>query len=160
LFRSGKQVSGKQQIALVEKYTASSISIVPPNINETNKIPSKVSFIEMLKTGNHSAENTLEIIKNSLELVNTKRNIFSPPVQTANGKNPKGFNGTIAATISFFFDLHFFKEQYSKEDIMEAFLSDYDIEIPKYKGNFDLFNDDYYYNDLIGRLKKLKINKL
>lgn len=160
LLRSDKQVFGESQTGIGEKDKASSISNTISLIKEINNSTLKVSFIEMLKAVDHSVENTMKIIKGSLELANTKRDIFSPPVQTANGKNPKGFNGTIAAMVTFFFDSNFFMEQYSKEDIMEAYLFDYNIEIPKYKGNFDLFKDDFYYNNLIVRLRKLKINRL
>jgi hypothetical protein len=138
-----------------------------PIKKETNKnsskeavYPSRISFIDMLKPVDSNSETTLNIIKSSLNLAKAKRNIFSPPVMTLNEKKPKGFNGTVGAMVFFFFEFQFFKDQYSKEDIIEAFLFDYDVEIPKYKGNFDFFNSDYYYNEIIKRLKKLKINKL
>ena len=122
--------------------------------------PSRVSFLEMLVPINDRPENTLEVIKDTLEIAGAKHDIFSPPVLTVNAKKSKGFNGTVAAMVCFFYESKLFKNSFSKEEILEAFLADYKIEIPKYKGNFNFFNEDYYFQTLKTKLKRLKFNPI
>ena len=114
----------------------------------------------MLKSTGGNTSDTLNLIKTSLERARAKRNIFLPPVLTKKGTHPKAYNDTIGAMVSFFFELKFFKENYTREDIIEAFLFEHEVEIPKYKGNFYIFNGHNEYEDLIKRLKKLNIKPL
>ena len=123
-----------------------------------HKEPLKISFAEMLDIKEYDKENRLEYIKTTMELAKAKYNIFIPPTLTSNNKNPKGFNGTVAAAISFFYENGFFYKKYTIEDIIEAFICDYKFDIPKYKGKFSFFMDQYDFKDLITRLKKLDIS--
>lgn len=160
LLRSRQRVIPVTPLPDLDKMPADENPGLPALMNVTQSLPARRSFLEMLKPIDTGPAITLGIIKSSLELAKAPRNIFSPPILTLAEKKPKGFNGTVGAMVSFFFELKFFNDQFSKEDIVEAFLADYKIEIPKYKGNFNFFDNDYYYNDLIKRLKKLKISPL
>jgi len=120
--------------------------------------PSRVSFLEMLVPIDSTPKKTLELIKDALEMAGAKHDIFLPPVLTVNDKKSKGFNGTVAAMVCFFYESKLFNTSFSKEEILEAFLVDYKIDIPKYKGNFNFFNEDYYFKTLKTKLKRLKFD--
>jgi hypothetical protein len=120
--------------------------------------PARISFLEMLVPIDERPEKTLELIKDSLEMAGAKHDIFLPPVLTVSNKKSKGFNGTVAAMICFFYESKLFKSSFSKEEVLEAFLTNYKIEIPKYKGNFNFFNEDYYFKTLKVNLKRLKLD--
>jgi hypothetical protein len=165
-----KDASNRNKVlAIVQQIIANKKNKVPPAENNKKPmggkvkaplIPNRVLFSETLQPIEGSTNNTINIIKDLLQTAKAKYDIFLPFKKTKANKNPKGFNGTMAATISFFYEQKYFKPKFSKEEIMEAFLNEYAIIIPKYKGSFLMFTNDYDFETLIKRLKRLEIKPL
>lgn len=157
-------ITSKQHTKLTakkESRTANKIS--KPSSKKQSAIllvPERISFVEMLQPMEGSTANTKDFIQQSLAEVKTKYNIFEPVRKTKSNKNPKGFNGSIAAVILFFYERNYFAAAFSKEDILDAFLHDHGVTIPKYNGNFSFFNTNYDCQSLVKKLNRLKIKQL
>lgn len=153
----------------VEKRTAdSSKPLVKPATFEASAktedaMPPAVkpfSFLEMLEPINGSQEETLQFIKQKIEEAGFKYNLFSPVPKADNGKNQYGLNGCMAAMIDCFYQLHYFKKEYTLEQIFKAYLQYSGNSIGKLKTFLSEFRNDNSFTKHAERLKKLKIRKL
>ena len=86
--------------------------------------------------------------------------IFSLVERFPNGKNQYGLNGCIAAAIDFFYQLGYFKSEYTLEQIFKAYSSYTGNSIGKLKVFISEFRHDNSYIRHTAKLKALKINKL
>jgi hypothetical protein len=114
----------------------------------------------MLKPMDGSPENTLQFIIEKTEQAGFDYKIFQPVTRLANGKNPYGLNGCIAAMIDFFYQLGYFKKDYSQKEIFTAFLQYSGNSIGKFNTFLSEFREDSHFIRYSAKLKNLKIKKL
>ena len=117
------------------------------------------SFMEILIPTNGSAEETLSFIKQKITEANFEFDIFSLVERYPNGKNQYGLNGNIAAAIDFFYQLGYFKNEYSLEQIFKSYSCQTGNTIGKLKVFISEFRHDNSYIKHTAKLKALKINK-
>ncbi len=115
--------------------------------------------MEILNPTNGSAEKTLCFIKQKISEANFEFDIFSLVERFPNGKNQYGLNGCIAAAIDFFYQLGYFKNDYTLEQIFKAYASYTGNSIGKLKVFISEFRHDNSYIKHTVKLKGLKINK-
>ena len=83
---------------------------------------------------NGNPKETLQFIKQKTEEAGF--NLFSPVPRLENGKNPYGLNGCMATMIDYFYQLNYFKKEYTLEQIFKAYL--------QYSGNFNREAEDVF----------------
>lgn len=133
----------------------------PATLEDLIPPPAKpLSFLEMLEPINGSPEETLQFIKQKIEEAGFKDNLFSPIPKSDNGKNQYGLNGRIAAMIDCFYQLRYFKKEYTLEQIFKAYLQYSGNSIGKLKTFISEFRNNNSYIKHAEMLKKLKIKKL
>ena len=109
---------------------------------------------------NGSPEETLQFIIQKTEEAGFEYKLFSRIPRLENGKNPYGLNGSMAAMIDFFYQLNYFKKEYTLEEIFKAYLQYSGNTIGKFKTFISEFRQDNSFIKYSEKLKKLKINKL
>jgi hypothetical protein len=128
--------------------------------HQAGPAPKNILFMEVLRPMDGSPENTLKFIKDKVEEAGFEFKLFSPVNKLSNGKNPYGLNGCMAAMIDFFSKLHYFKKDYSLEEIFKAYLTYSGNSLGKLHSFLAEFRDDKSYEKHFAKLKALKINKL
>ncbi len=128
-------------------------------VNLSTIVP-EVSFQDMLKPMEGSPDTTLAFIKEQVATAGISFDLFSPLQKLSNGKNPYGLNGCMAAMIEFFYQHHYFKKEYSLEQIFTAYLQYSGNKIGKLKTFISEFRQDNSFIKYFHQLKRLKINKL
>lgn len=152
----------------VEKMIAESSKPLPQTANiekpaildDTQPASKTILFLEVLKPINSSPEETLEFIRQKTEEAGFEFNIFSPVPRLENGKNPYGLNGCMAAMIDCFYQLLYFKKEYTLEQIFKAYLQYSGNSIGKLKIFLSEFRNDNSFIKHTEKLKELKIKKL
>jgi hypothetical protein len=119
-----------------------------------------ILFLEVLRPMDGSPENTLQFIIEKTDQAGFPFKIFQAVPRLENGKNQYGLNGCIAAMIDFFYQLDYFKKEYSLEEIFKAFLQYSGNSIGKLHTFLSEFREDKYFTKFLPKLKNLKINKL
>lgn len=127
---------------------------------ESLDTPQAVVFLEMLWPVDGSPERTLQFIAAKVEEAGFDFKLFSTVKRLANGKNPYGFNGCMAAMIDFFYQLQYFKPEYDLGQIFGAYLRYSGNSVGKFKTFLSEFRQDSHYRKYSARLKALKISKL
>lgn len=117
-------------------------------------------FLEMLRPMNGGAEETLQFIKSKLSEADFEFNLFESIPKLANGKNPYGLNGCIAAMIEFFYQHNYFKPEHTLEEIFKAYQFYSGNRIGKLKVFISEFRNDNNFRKYSARLKELKISRL
>ncbi len=107
----------------------------------------QTSFTNLLKSLNDSPNNTKLFIQQQLTKAGIPFELFipKPVVKTSTNKNPDGFNGAVAAMITVFKELGYFKDGISFPEILDAFLTKTGNSIGKlnnFKRNY--LADNYY----------------
>jgi hypothetical protein len=118
------------------------------------------SFLETLHPINGNPEETLHFMMQKITAANFDFNIFSRVDRLSVGKNPYGLNDCIAAALDFFFQLGYFKKEYTLEQIFMAYSSYSGNTIGKLKVFISEFRHHKIYLKHMAKLKSLKINKL
>jgi hypothetical protein len=134
----------------------------PPPAADTDPqaAPKMIIFLEVLRPMNGSPEETLQFILQKVEKAGLDHNVTTQVTRLSNGKNPYGFNGAIGAVIDHFYQLNFFKKEYSLEEIFKAYLHYSGNRIGKLKTFISEFREDKSFLKNSAKLKALKINKL
>lgn len=99
-------------------------------------------------------------MKQKAEEAGFEFNLFSPVPRLENGKNPYGLNGCMAAMIDYFYQLNYFKKEYTLEQIFKAYLQYSGNSIGKLKTFLSEFRNDNSFINHVEKLKALKIKKL
>ncbi len=118
------------------------------------------TFLEMLEPINGSPQETLQFIMQKTEEAGFEFNLFSPVPRLDNGKNPYGLNGCMAAMIDHFYQLRYFKKDYTLEQIFKAYLQYSGNSIGKLKTFLSEFRNDNSFVKHVEKLKRLKIGKM
>ncbi|MEO5998578.1 MAG: hypothetical protein ABIN89_17615 [Chitinophagaceae bacterium] len=116
-------------------------------------------FLEVLKPINGSTEETLQFIQQKIEEAGFEFNLFSPVPRLENGKNPYGLNGCMGAMIDHFYQVNYFKKEYTLEQIFKAYLQYSGNSIGKLKAFLSEFRQDKSYLKHFEKLKALKLKK-
>jgi hypothetical protein len=119
-----------------------------------------IHFLQVLRPINGSPEETLQFIIQKTEEADFEFEIFSPVPRLENGKNPYGLNGCMAAMVDFFYQLNYFKKEYSLEEIFKTYLQYSGNSIGKLRTFISEFRHDNSFIKHSEKLKKLKITKL
>ena len=119
-----------------------------------------LSFLNMLEPISGSPEETYTCHLLGRREAGFEFNLFSPVPRLENGKNPYGLNGCMAAMIDHFYQLRYFKKDYTLEQIFKAYLMCSGNSIGKLKTFISEFRYDNSFIKHAGMLKKLKIRKL
>lgn len=119
-----------------------------------------LSFLDVLESINGSPEETLQFIRQKIGEAGFEFNLFSSIPKSDNGKNLYGLNGCIAAMIDCFYQLRYFKKEYTLEQIFKAYLQYSGNSIGKLKTFISEFRNNNSYIKHTEMLKKLKIKKL
>lgn len=120
----------------------------------------KILFLEVLKPMNGNPDETLQFIRQKVEEAGFEFNLFSPVPRLDNRKNPYGLNGCMAAMIDHFYQLNYFKKEYTLEQIFKAYLQYSGNSIGKLKTFLSEFRNDNSFINHVEKLKALKIKKL
>ncbi len=131
---------------------------IKENITQTSS--NKVSFLDILRPYNGSPEETLQFIRQRMEDAGFEFNLFSPVLRLDNGKNPYGLNGCMAAMIDHFYQLNYFKNEYTLEQIFKAYLQYSGNTIGKLKTFLSEFRNDKSFIKHSDKLKRLKVDKM
>ena len=136
--------------------------IEAPAIPEDEMQPAtkKILFLEVLKPMNGNSDETLQFIKQKTEEAGFEFNLFSPVPRLDNGKNPYGLNGCMGTMIDHFYQLNYYKKEYTLEQIFKAYLQYSGNSIGKLKTFLSEFRQDSSYIRHAEKLKQLKIKKL
>ena len=117
-------------------------------------------FLEVLRPMHGSPEETLQFMMRKTKEAGFEFNIFSGVPRLDNGKNPYGLNGCMGAMIEFFYQLNYFKKEYSFEEILKAYLQYSGNNIGKLKTFISEFRQDKSFMKYTDKLKALKIERL
>jgi hypothetical protein len=117
-------------------------------------------FLEVLRPMNGSPEETLKFMMRKTEEAGFEFNIFFPVPRLDNGKNPYGLNGSMGGMIEFFYQLNYFKKEYSFEEILKAYLQYSGNSIGKLKTFLSEFRQDKSFIKYTDKLKALKVERL
>jgi hypothetical protein len=128
--------------------------------DETQPATKIILFLEVLKPINGSPEETLQFIQQKIEEAGFEFNLFSPVPRLENGKNPYGLNGCMAAMIDHFYQLNYFKKDYTLEQIFKAYRQYSGNSIGKLKTFLSEFRNTNSFIKHAEKLKQLKIKKL
>ncbi|WP_346239619.1 hypothetical protein ABDK00_018170 [Niabella insulamsoli] len=120
------------------------------------------SFSEVLQPIGDSVASTKSFIQQQLKAAEIPFELImsKPILKTRTNKNPDGFNGALAAMITVFKDLGYFKPGLTFSEILDAYLQETGNTIGKlsaYKRNY--FRDNYYLQ-YKKSLEELEIKKL
>ncbi len=152
----------EKRIAEFPKPLLQPLSVEKPVVpeDETQPATKTILFLEVLNPINGNPEETLQFIRQKIEKAGFEFNLFSRVPRLEIGKNQYGLNGCIAAMIDHFYQLNYFKKEYTLEQIFKAYLQYSGNSIGKLKRFLSEFRQDKSYIKYAEKLKQLKIKKL
>lgn len=128
---------------------------------KSTKIPPDLpDFPDMLRPMNRDKSLTLNFIREKSLEADPQYNLFRPVRKLGNGKNPYGLNGRMAAMLDFFYQLDYFREEYTLPEIFKAYLRFSGNSIGKLSTFLSEFRADKAFLRFSEKLKSLGIEKL